>query len=97
MNPTHIRSAVAAVLAVVITGGILLYLENLAPGLTTGTAMRETLGWAGSPASQYTSYQGIWIAMRAILGLYITVVAAIVTLQTLVTVREYTAEGTPEQ
>jgi hypothetical protein len=90
MNTTYIRSAVAVILAVLVTGGVILYLQGLAPGLTTGTAMRETLGWIGNPASQYESYQGVWIVVRAALGLYITVVAAMVTLQTLVAVREYT-------
>lgn len=92
MNTTHIRSAVAAALAVLVTAAVLVYLDGLAPGLTTGTAMRETLGWAGTPAAQYTSYEAVWIAVRVLLGLYITVVAATVSLQTLVIVREHASE-----
>lgn len=90
MNTTQIRSVVALVVAIVATAGIVWYLQSISPALTTGTTMRSTLAWTSGPASQYEAYDGLWLAVRAILALYITGVAGVVTLQALVAVREHT-------
>lgn len=93
METTHIRSAVALLLAVGITGGIVLLLESATPGLTDGTALRTGLAWPEAAESQYQSLGGLWLAIRVLLGAYISVVAAIVGIQVLVTLRETLSTG----
>jgi hypothetical protein len=78
MHTDTVRHAVAAVGALVVAAGVLLWLNGAAPGLTTGVWMRDTLAQVGVGSSQYEAASGSWLAVRGLLGLYVTGVTATV-------------------
>lgn len=83
MTPTRRqRSALAALLAVVLTALVIAWLQGLARPLSVGTAMRSAAAWLPGE-STYTAIDGAWLVTRAVLGVYVTVVFLVVTLQVL--------------
>jgi hypothetical protein len=93
MNTEYSRQAVAIVLAVVLTGGTLYVLNALAPGLTTGTVMRDTVALVGSEGSQFEAYSDPWLVVRALAGLYIVGVGSGIAVLTLLSLREHGLGG----
>lgn len=82
------RSPIAGVLAVVITAGLLLWLDSIAIPLAEAQVLREESAAVVGGEMAYNAYEGLWLAVRALLGLYITFVAVLISLFALASVRE---------
>lgn len=93
MNTEHLRQAVAVVAALVVTGGTLFVLNGLAPGLTTGAVLRDTIAIVGSGGSQFEAYSDPWLAVRGLAGLYLVGVGSVVSVLALLSVREHGLGG----
>lgn len=95
---THVlyeyRVHVAAALTVAILASLLWGLESIAVPLAEAPILRETGGAAaaGGPMT-YNVYEGLWLAVRALLGLYIAGVAVLISLLALASWRELAADG----
>ena len=82
------RSAIAALLAVGLTGGLLVWLESLSVPLAESTTMRDgSIGLVGGEMV-YNAYDGLWLGLRAALGLYIVFVAILISLFVLTSWKE---------
>jgi len=88
------RVHVAALLTVGIVAALLWGLESIAVPLAEAPVLRETGGAAaaGGPMT-YSLYEGLWLAVRALLGLYITGVAVLISLLALASWREVSSDG----
>ena len=88
------RVHVAAALTVAIVAALLWGLESIAVPLAEAPVLRETGGAAaaGGPMA-YNMYEGLWLAVRALLGLYIAGVAMLISLLALASWRELAADG----
>lgn len=88
------RIHVAAALTVGIVAALLWGLESIAVPLAEAPILRETGGAAaaGGPMT-YSLYEGLWLAVRALLGLYITGVAVLISLLALASWKELAADG----
>ncbi|MFW6384215.1 MAG: hypothetical protein ACOCZC_02325 [Halodesulfurarchaeum sp.] len=73
-----LRHVVAVVGAVVVAAGVLAGLNALSPGLTTGVWMRDSLALVGEGVSQYEAAGEPWVLLRALLGVYLTGLVAVV-------------------
>ncbi len=82
------RSAIAAALAVAITVVVLVWLESLSVPLAESPVMREgSVGIVGGEMV-YNAYDGLWLGLRAVLGLYIVFVAILISLFVLASWKE---------
>lgn len=72
MHTERLRHGVAAIAAVIVVAGVLIWLNDLSPGLTTGVWMRDTLALAGEGSSEYEAFAGTWLVIRGLLGIYLT-------------------------
>lgn len=82
MDPRRQRSVAAALVAVAVTSIALYWLSAATDPLSVGTAMRSAAAWL-TAGSTYTSLDLAWLGIRAILGVYITVVFLVLTLEVL--------------
>ena len=83
------QSHIAAVMAAVVVGAMLAALEAVSVPLEAGQTLRESGAAAlagGEPV--YTAYSGVWLAVRALLGLYIVFVVIIISALALVVWKE---------
>ncbi|MFB6093932.1 MAG: hypothetical protein ABEJ77_03210 [Halanaeroarchaeum sp.] len=93
MNTDQRRQLVAGVAAVALTAALLYVLNALAPGLTTGTVLRDTVALVGTEGSQFEAYSDVWLAVRALIGLYIVGVVSGIAVLTLLSLREHRLGG----
>jgi len=84
-----LRHVVAVAGALVVAGGVLAGLNALSPGLTTGVWMRDTLALVGEGVSQYEAIGEPWVLLRALLGVYLTGLVAMVTVLLLASLRTH--------
>jgi hypothetical protein len=84
-----LRHVVAVAGALAVTAGVLAGLNALSPGLTTGVWMRDTLALVGEGVPQYEATGESWVLLRALLGLYLTGLVAMVTALLLASLRTH--------
>ena len=85
------RSAIAGVLAVGIVIGLLVWLESLSVPLAEAPVLRESGVAIVGGEMTYNAYEGLWLAVRALLGVYIVFVAVLISLFALASAREVMA------
>lgn len=72
------RAVVAGVLAIVVVAGVLLWLDGLAIPLAEAPILREGSAAITGGEITYNAYEGLWLVVRALLGLYIAFVAVLI-------------------
>lgn len=82
------RVSVSAVLAVAVVAGLLLWLDGLAVPLAEAPVLREGSAAITGGEMSYNAYEGLWLLVRALLGLYIGFVAVLISAFAIVSWKE---------
>lgn len=72
------RSYLAGVLAIVVVAAILLWLDGTSVPLAEAPILREGSAAITGGEMTYNAYEGLWLVVRALLGLYIAFVAVLI-------------------
>ena len=82
------RSPIAVVLAVALTVGLLAWLDSIAVPLAEAQVLRDGSAAVTGGEMTYNAYEGLWLAVRALLGIYVAFVAVLVSAFVLVNATE---------
>ena len=72
------RSYIAGVVAIAIVAGLLLWLDGTSVPLAEAPILREGSVAITGGEMTYSAYEGLWLVVRALLGLYIAFVAVLI-------------------
>lgn len=72
------RHVAAGLLAVVFVAGLLLWLDGISVPLAEAPVLREGSAAIIGGEMTFNAYEGLWLAVRALLGLYIAFVAVLI-------------------